>query len=184
MILYPTETIYALGVKALDDREVKSLFQLKGREEGKAVSWLVRDIADIQRYAQMDALALTLAERFLPGPLTLVLGARDEVPRSLISPDGTVGFRISSDPAAAQLIASFMDEYDMPLTCTSANVSGLPTLSTPKEILLQFGDRARMIDVVYDGGARSGVSSTVVRVLDGQVTVLREGAIPSAILLS
>jgi L-threonylcarbamoyladenylate synthase len=183
LILYPTETIYALGALALDDGAIARLYATKGREEGKPVSWLVRDIGDIEQYARLDAVAASIAERFLPGPLTLVLEARPEIPRQFTSIDGTIGFRISSDPVAQAVIADVMKEYVMPLTCTSANVSGLPTLSTPQEILEQFGPCSASIKTVHDAGIRQGVPSTVVRVSNGQITVLREGAIASAILM-
>jgi L-threonylcarbamoyladenylate synthase len=184
MILYPTETIYALGVNALDEAELRKLFALKGREEGKSVSWLVRNVEDIERYAILDSTARSLAERFLPGPLTLVLPVRPGVISSVVSTDGTVGFRVSPDEVAKQVIADFMSKYDAPLTCTSANLSGLPTMSTPEEILKQFGERASGVDTVYDDGLRSGLASTVVRVLDGKITILREGAIPVSDILS
>ncbi len=179
MILYPTETIYALGALALDEAEIATLFQLKGREEGKPVSWLVRSIADIEQYAFIDAVAAKIATQFLPGPLTLVLQARPEIPRQFIGPDGTIGFRISADSVAQALIAEVMEEWAMPLTCTSANISGLVTLPTPLEIMSQFGDLAHLVTTVHDVGARSGVASTVVRVIHGQLCVLREGAILS-----
>lgn len=176
MILYPTETVYGLGVHALDDAALSKLYTLKGRDAAKSVSWLVRDIADIERFAYLSARARAIAERFLPGPLTLVLPVRnatDAVSQS------TIGFRISTDPIAERLIAEFMEEHDAPLTCTSANVSGMPTMPTPIEILAQFGEKASEIDRVLDGGPRTGISSTVVRVVNDEVVIHREGAIPS-----
>ncbi len=181
MILYPTETIYALGVNALDEAEIAELFRLKGRDEGKSVSWLVRGIADIERYAQADDVVLKVAEEFLPGPLTLILKARNKVPRHAVSHDGTVGFRISSDPIAQKVIADFMSLYDAPLTCTSANISGLPTLPTPAEITQQFQrhhHHAAAIDwQIHDDGPRFGTASTIVRIVDQEIEILREGSI-------
>ena len=176
IILYPTETVYGLGVNAFDEM-LASLCELKGREVGKKVSVLVRDIRDIERWAEVPPKAKLLAERFLPGALTLVLRMRDEVPRSLVASDGTMGFRISSDKVAQKVIADFMEKYDAPLTCTSANLSGEPTLSTVSEILKQFGDKAQLIDKIYDDGPRTGKGSTVVSVIDETVTIFREGAI-------
>jgi L-threonylcarbamoyladenylate synthase len=184
MILYPTETLYAIGVNALDSIEVGRLFALKGREEGKAISWLVRSVDDIRQFAEVDVVATKIAERFLPGPLTLVLRVKDEIPDLLVGPDRTVGFRISSDGMAQAIIDAFMSEYDAPLTCTSANVSGAPTLPTVGEILQQFGDQANLIDEVHDDGVRKGLASTVVKVTGGEVVVLREGAISEADILA
>ena len=184
MILYPTETIYALGVNALDEAAVVRLYELKGRGSEKGASWLVRDIEDIARYGELTPLATAIAERFLPGPLTLVLRARDTVPRPLRGPNDTVSFRISPDPQAQVLIAEFMSEYDAPLTCTSANRSGEPTLRTPSDILKQFGERVTMIERIVDDGERSGTPSTVVRVIEDTVEVLREGAVPGKEILA
>ncbi len=180
MILYPTETLYALGVNALDAIEVGRLFTLKGREDSKSVSWLVRDIEDVRRFAYVGEVAAKIAARFLPGPLTLVLPVKSELPNELVGPERTVGFRISSDGMAQAIIEAFMSEYDAPLTCTSANVSGMPTLPTVGEILQQFGDQSNLIDEVHDDGVRKGLASTVVKVVDGEVIMLREGAISEA----
>jgi L-threonylcarbamoyladenylate synthase len=176
MILYPTETIYALGVNALDKTAVRNLFSVKGRVENKSMSWLVRNIADIEHYSQLSPLAKQIAERFLPGPLTLILPARDLVPTQLRGPDDTISFRISTDKIAQKLIQEFMSEHKAPLTCTSANLSGEPTLPTVPEILAQLGSKASLIDKIIDNGPRSGTASTVIKVVDDTVEIIREGA--------
>lgn len=176
VILYPTETVYGLGVNALDSVALEQLYALKGRDAAKAASWLVPDITAIERYAEMSKTARKLAERFLPGPLTLVLKARTSVPREVLPESGTIGFRVSSDPNASAL--AHASAY--PLTCTSANVSGMPTLPTPEVILAQFGEKAAMIGQVIDDGPREGEASTVVSVIGDTCEVLREGAIAAS----
>lgn len=177
MILYPTETIYALGVNALDTREVTKLFELKGRVFDKSVSWLVRDIADIKRYAVVSEKAVEIATKFLPGPLTLVLPALPEFIHLSLYENNSLSFRISSDPLAQHIITDFMEKHDAPLTCTSANISGLPTGKNVAEILSQFADKAGLIDEVCDGGPREAPASTVVGVFGDEVVVYRVGAI-------
>lgn len=179
MLLYPTETIYALGVNALDKDAVGALFAFKGRDVGKSASWLVRGVADIEKYAVLSNTARSVAKRYLPGPLTLVLPARYIVPEFRREPDGEVSFRISSDPIAQKVIADFMAEHDAPLTCTSANVAGLPTCDTPAEIVEQFTEAGRDVDQldIVDGAERTGEGSTVVRIIDDQIEVLRQGSI-------
>lgn len=177
MILYPTETLYALGVNALDLQEIAKLYVLKGRDESKPSSWLVRSLADIEKYAEVSEVAAKIAMQFLPGQLTLVLRARNTVPEYRRKFENEVSFRISSDPVAQKVIAEFMEEYDAPLTCTSANVSGLSTLGTAGEILQQFGEKAKMITKIIDDGPRKGLASTIVRVIGDEVTILREGEI-------
>ncbi len=184
MILYPTETLYALGVNALDRIELDRLFALKGREATKVASWLVRNAEDIERFAVLTDVARRIVEEFMPGPVTLVLRVRDEVPHELVGVDRTIGFRISSDPMAQTIIEAFFAEYGAPLTCTSANVSGAPTMPTVPEILQQFGAKAAEIDEVHDDGPRKALASTVVRVTDSEVVILREGVVSEADLRS
>lgn len=180
MILYPTETIYGLGVNALDSDALATLFALKGRNESKTVSWGVRDIADVERYAEVSDAARHLAATYLPGPLTLVLPAKDTVPESRRADDNTIGFRLPSDQVAQQVIAQFMAEHDAPLTCTSANVSGQPSGASPAAILEQLTSAGRDVGVIreiFNDGPRQGAASTVVRVVGDQVEVLRQGSV-------
>jgi L-threonylcarbamoyladenylate synthase len=180
MILYPTETIYGLGVNPFDEQRMAELFAAKGRDERKVSAWLVRNVEDIERYADVSQTAEKIATSFLPGPLTLVLPAKDTVPKSLQSDSGTIGLRISADPKAQALINRFYAEYDAPLTCTSANVSGLETGSTPEEIVAQFKTHSPQFNgfsEVIDDGPRGGAASTVVAVIEDEITVVREGQI-------
>jgi L-threonylcarbamoyladenylate synthase len=179
-MLYPTETLYALGVNALDAVALEKLYLLKDRDSAKKASWLVRSAEDIEKFAEMTPAAAKIAKMFLPGSLTLILKAKDHVSSELIASDRTIGFRISSDPVAQEAVAAFMEEHNAPLTCTSANVSGSSTLSTPGEILQQFGPRAAMITKIIDGGPRKGLASTIVRVQGDCIDILREGEITEA----
>lgn len=178
IILYPTETLYALGVNALDEDANQELENLKGRGSNKYSSWLVRSVEDMEKYAVVTREAMEIVDRFLPGSLTLILDAKDTVPEFRRGEHNEVSFRVSPDPVAQKLIAEYMQERDVPLTCTSANVSGSPTFSTVPEILQQFGAKANKITEVYDDGSRKGLASTVVKVSStGEVKILREGDI-------
>ena len=180
MILYPTETIYGLGVNALDQVAVESLFALKGRDAAKSASWLVRDVADIERFAELSYVARLFVEQYLPGPLTLVLPSKQKYSKYSREADGTLSFRISSDRQARKLIERFMAEHNAPLTCTSANASGLPPQPTPDQIIAQLqqaGQDTSVITQIIDDGPRQGEASTVVRVIGDEVTVLRQGSV-------
>lgn len=177
IILYPTETVYALGVNPLDEAAWQALCELKERAVTQSASWLVRSKADIAKYAEVNDEAERLIDAYLPGPLTIVLPAKPQLQNAAIQPDGTIGFRISSDPVAQSLINEYMATYDAPLTCTSANVHGQPTLPTPAEILKQFDDKQKHITRVVDDGPRTGVASTVVKVSEGKVEILRQGSV-------
>ena len=180
MILYPTETLYALGVNAFDKGELQKLADFKGRGSDKHASVLVRSIEDIQRWALVSETAHIITERFLPGSLTLVLPLRTGLGAITTTSSNTLGFRISPDPVAQRTIAEYMSAHDAPLTCTSANVSGQPPQSTVPEILAQFGETGKHIETIIDDGPRSGTPSTVVEVIGEKVTRHREGAIAAA----
>jgi len=177
IILYPTETVYALGVNPLDREAWRALCQLKQRSDSQPASWLVRDIEDIQKYAEVGEVAARLVHKCLPGSITLVLPAKKTVPRWAQSASGMVSFRMSPDTDAQALIAEYAKEHDAPLTCTSANVHGLPTAPDVAGILSQFGDAASAITTVIDGGVRRETPSTVVAVHNEKLTILRVGPI-------
>jgi len=178
VILYPTETVYALGVNAFDEEALALLFALKNREGEKAVSVLVRDVNDIKRWAKVSEKVEKVILNFLPGALTLILEAEDEVPCFLLSKTKELGFRISSDKVAQKIVAEFIEKYDAPLTCTSANLSGFSTENTAEKILEQFGaEKRKFITKIFSAGERTGQTSTVARIRDDKVEILREGVI-------
>lgn len=190
IILYPTDTLYALGVDATNPEMVRKLKELKGRNEGKPISIAVDSIEMMKHYAEVTPLAQLLAKKFLPGKLTLtlILKAKCSMSRhrtfeqcilaeGVVAPDGSVGVRIPNHPRALALIR----ELGKPLTATSANVSSMETESTPEKILAQFGDKASWITHIIDEGALppSG-PSTVVDARGTGPVILREGAIAAS----
>jgi L-threonylcarbamoyladenylate synthase len=177
IILYPTETVYALGVNPLDEKAWRALCALKQRSDEQPASWLVRDIADIRQYAEVGEVTTRIIERCMPGPVTLVLPAKESVPSWSRSASGMVSFRLSPDPYAQELIESYMSKNNAPLTCTSANVHGLPTASDVSGIKKQFGDAATDITQTIDGGVRTEMASTVVSVKNNQLKILRPGPV-------
>lgn len=178
MLLYPTETIYALGVNVLDAAAMHRLYTTKGRVPDKPVSVLVRNAVDIEQYAHINAAARTLIEALLPGPLTIVLPAKSHVPNYL-QHQGMTSFRISPDPIAQHVINDFMTVHNAPLTCTSANRSGLDPAHEPAAICEQLGEEAANIEHIYDDGPRTGTPSTVVAISDAGWHIIREGSIPT-----
>lgn len=176
IVLYPTDTIYGLGVDATNADAVSRLIELKGRDEKKPISIVVSDMAMAHEYADVTLLAEKLAAKFLPGRLTIVLNAKDSLPSKLTAGTGTVGIRIPNHPVPLGLV----QKMGKPITATSANVADLPTLKTPKEILAQFADRRDMITEVIDEGALpESLPSTVVDARGTVPIILREGAISS-----
>jgi L-threonylcarbamoyladenylate synthase len=171
-IVYPTETFYALGVDALSSQALERLFAIKGREPGKPVALIAADAAMAFALArEVPAAARVLAEVFWPGPLTLVLPARDGIPAALIGDDGGVGVRVSSHPLARALATAFRG----PLTATSANLAGEPPAVEPAAARRALGDKVKVL--VEDGRLAGGAPSTVVAIDRSGIRVLRQGAV-------
>lgn len=188
IILYPTDTLYGLGVDALNVEALKKLKELKGRnaeESRKPISIIVADMAMAAEYAEVGPLARRLAEKFLPGKLTLILKAKDDLPDELTAGlpgqgTGTVGIRIPNHVLCLNIVR----ELGRPITATSANVAGMEPKRSVPEILSQFGDTAAMISRTIDVGELvESLPSTVVDARGGKPIILREGAIPTEELL-
>jgi L-threonylcarbamoyladenylate synthase len=181
IILYPTDTIYGLGVDATDPAAVARLIALKGRNEKKPISIAVTDIAMMEEYAEVTPLARKLARAFLPGKLTLVLKAKGKLAPELTAGTGTIGIRIPKH----LLLAWLIEGIGKPITATSANVSGREPEKTPEKILKQFGEKASWITKTYDlGELPESLPSTVVDVQGEAPIVVREGAIKKEDILA
>lgn len=171
VVAFPTETFYGLGVTALDAAAVRQLFVLKGRPESRPILVLVDDPARIERFAVLPSSARELILRHWPGPLTLVVPAREMVPTELTAGTGTIGVRQPGHPIARALAAALGG----PVTAPSANLTGEAPPTTASEVLRVFDGR---IDLILDGGATAGgPPSTVLDVTVDPPRVLREGAV-------
>jgi L-threonylcarbamoyladenylate synthase len=176
LVAYPTETFYAVGARASDAAAVERLACVKGRPDGKPLPLLASDVAAVSAVAVLDGAAARLAERFWPGPLTLVLPARPGLPDAVTAGTGTVGIRVPGSGVARALSAA----AGGPLVATSANLAGAPPPARADAIAAEL--RARL-DAVLDGGATpGGLPSTVAQVDRGRVRVLREGPISAEAL--
>jgi L-threonylcarbamoyladenylate synthase len=173
VVLYPTDTLYGLAADALNPEAVELLQQLKGRERRKPISIIVSDMAEIAAHAELNDMAHAMALRHFPGALTLVVTAREHVPKSLTL-EGAVGVRIPNDPFALALARIFANPY----TATSANLAGEKTKSFPMDIIVALGPAAELVSLVIDDGPREGgVPSTVVLCTKDVPLVLRDGAL-------
>ena len=177
VIVFPTETLYGLGADALNSRAVEKIFQLKGRDRNNPIPVLVADRAMLHTLVtRIPDRAKKLMDCFWPGPLTLVLPARNGIPRPLLNANGGIGVRISSHPIATQLVES----SGRPLTATSANPSGKAPARTVDEAKSYFSGT---IEHFIDGGRlESKTGSTVVEVLKSEVRIIREGDITASAL--
>ena len=171
VVAYPTDTLYGLAVDPRDADAVKRLYELKGRLDTSALTLIAADVAQVQAAGEMTQLAHRLAERWWPGPLTIVMRARPVVVREVLAAGQTVGIRIPDHPVAAALAR----EAGFCITATSANRSGAPATSSAESVV----DALPGIDAVLDGGAaRGGAPSTIVDVSGAAIALVREGVLP------
>jgi L-threonylcarbamoyladenylate synthase len=174
VVVFPTETVYGIGADAASAGAVGKLVALRGREEGKPILVLVRDLEMVETVArEIPAAARRLATRFWPGPLTLVLPARDGLPAPLTAGTGTIGVRAPGHALAAALVAGL----GRPVTAPSAN---LPGKSPPRRLAEARGYFPAGVAVWVDGGTLPGGASTVAAVEGEEVRVLRAGPITAA----
>jgi L-threonylcarbamoyladenylate synthase len=176
LVVFPTEGLYGLGADARSEAAVARLVAVRGREPGRPILVLVRDLAMAEGLAAaVPPPARRLAERFWPGPLTLVLRARPGLPAALGAGTGTIGVRVPGHPLAAALVAGLGG----PVTGPSANPPGAPPPRTLGAARAYFGDR---VDVYLDGGELPGRASTVAAIEGGELRVLRAGAVSETAL--
>lgn len=162
VVVFPTETVWGMGGRPDRGDAVERIYQLKGRPADRPLQRLLASPQEIDALAELDDIARRVAERFMPGPLTLVLGARD---------GGTVGVRVPDHP-----VALFLLRRTGPLAATSANRSGEPTPADPAAVQGLFADG---VDVYLDEGPPpKGISSTVLSLEGREPEILREGVIP------
>lgn len=172
VILYPTDTIYGLGADALSDEAVKKIYAIKGRDEGKPIHALVDSIETASRYADMGAYKEKV-ESLVLQPISWVCKKQPGINTGIAQTIDTFGFRVPNNKFCLELARAFGG----PITATSANKAGEPTLNTIEEILSQLGPGAEIIDLVIDAGALPpSLPSTVIAISGAEPTVLRQGA--------
>jgi len=167
IVAIPTESSYGLAVDATSERALERLRRVKGRSADQFFVLLVDGPEMLSRYAVVGVGARALIAAHWPGPLTIVLPARDGLPKSLINDRGGVAFRHSSDAIATGLVAAF----GQPITATSANVTGSPPAATAQSALITG------VELALDGGERRGRASTVVELSGDAMTILRDGPV-------
>jgi L-threonylcarbamoyladenylate synthase len=175
VIAFRTDTFYGLGADPLNPRAVRSLFELKGREEGKPILVVISDLALVDRFiAHRSPLFDRIADRFWPGPLTIVGPAREDLSSELTAGTGTVGVRLPDDERVRPLVRLCGGA----LTATSANLSGKPPARTAAEVKQQFPNG---IDLILDDGeVTATLPSTVIDLSGDELHLIREGAISKA----
>jgi L-threonylcarbamoyladenylate synthase len=174
VIAYPTETLYGLGCSAFSESSVRRVRVLKGTAPGKAFILLIPGMRWLEILASANAQARALAQAFWPGPLTLVLDAKDTVPPYLRGEHDTIAVRLSS----GEFVQGLFRHFDEPLVSTSANPEGSLPAATAAEVLGYFSAYPAVIDVLVEYPvAMTGTASTIVSLAGGRPSILREGPI-------
>jgi len=174
VIAMPTDTLYALTVRARDGAAVRRVFEIKGRNDGKPMPLFVSDLAMAREFGEFNETASRLAERFWPGALTVVVRRRADFESDALAGGDTVALRAPDHAIALAVIAGTGE----PVTGTSANLSGGADPISADEVRRQIGDK---LDLILDAGpAEGGVASTIVDVTEQEPVILREGALSRA----
>ena len=174
LVAFPTETVYGLGADATNDRAVARIFEAKGRPRFNPLIAHFASAHEARDAVIFDGRANRLADRFWPGPLTLVLPRRQPCPLSLLVSAGleTAAVRVPSGPLASK----FLTMAGVPVAAPSANRSGRLSPTTAQHVADDLGDH---VSIILDGGACSiGVESTVIDVSGATPVLLRQGGLP------
>jgi len=179
VVAFPTDTVYGVGAVVWNVQAVRKLYKAKLRPADKALPVLLADASDLSRIAyQPSQDALRLAERFWPGPLTIVVPRGEGVPDEVTAGGASVAVRVPDHDLARALIRA----AGAPLAATSANLSGQPSPVTAQDVLTQLGSR---IPLVLDGGScPGGAASTVVDLTGPAPVILRPGPVSMQDILS
>ena len=178
LVAIPTETVYGLGANGLDEAAVASIFAAKGRPQDNPLILHVAEPKEMEKFCHsIPECAYALADKFWPGPLTMVLPARDVVPKRTTAGLSTVAVRCPDNDATRAIIRLSR----VPIAAPSANLSGKPSTTTAEHVL---HDHDGKIDAIVDGGpCRVGVESTIVDLTEERPRLLRPGGITPEQLL-
>ncbi len=178
IVAIPTETVYGLGANALNGEACKSIFKAKGRPSDNPLIVHIAKPEHAEKIAYTNQLYYKLAEKFMPGPLTIILPKRDIVPNETTGGLDTVAVRCPLNEVARELISI----SGLPIAAPSANTSGKPSPTTAKHVL---DDMDGKIPLILDGGECSvGVESTVIQIKENEIVLLRPGQVTPRNLMS
>ncbi len=172
LVLFPTETVYGIGANALDENAVSKIFKAKGRAGDNPLIVHISNLNMLENLVQnIGETEKKLMENFWPGPLTIILNKKECIPYNVTAGLETVGIRFPSNKIAQDLI----EFSELPIAAPSANISGKPSGTKIEDII---GELDGKVDYILDAGITDiGVESTVIRVVDNIVHILRPGKI-------
>jgi L-threonylcarbamoyladenylate synthase len=176
VVALPTDTFYGLAVDPVNLAAVDRIYDVKSRARHKPLSLLIADVSQAYALARgCDNAFDRLAERFWPGPLTIIVKAGSKLPLRVTANTGNVALRV---PEAA-IARAIVEKLGLPITATSANLSGYPECTSALSVFDQLGD---LIPLIVDGGPTARTIATTIVDLshgDNSWSIIREGAIPT-----
>lgn len=176
LVGFPTETVYGLGASALSETAAKKIYEAKGRPSDNPLIVHIACPEETEKIAFTTSLFYRLAERFMPGPLTVILPKKSCIPDGVTGGLDSVAVRCPANPVAHALIA----RSGVPIAAPSANRSGYPSPTSAEHVLRDMNGR---IDMILDGGpCEIGLESTVIRLTDAGCEILRPGAVTEFML--
>jgi len=179
VVALPTESFYSLSVDATNAQAVEKIFAIKKRVSALPILILISSVGELTKYViAVPPAAKKLGERFWPGGLTMIFESAPILPSSLTGGTGKIGIRISSHP----VVHAISKALPVPITGTSANISGTPPCTTADQVLECLGAE---VDLVLDGGPTQGKNpSTVLDVTVDPPLIVREGMIKAEEIMS
>jgi L-threonylcarbamoyladenylate synthase len=174
VVVCPTDTGYAFCANALDTRAVAKVFHLKARPFSNPIHIAVHSISEAEKYAYFNEAARYLAAHYLPGALTIVVPKKAPVPAMVVAGLNSVGIRVPDN----HIILRLVEIAGLPLTATSANVSGKPGTYSVEEVTTQLGENLQQVAMVLDQGPlKMREVSTVVDLSVAPPQLIRQGRV-------
>lgn len=171
VVIFPTDTVYGIAANSLDEEAIKKLFDLKERNDNKPICVLTSSVDKIKKVAYVRDEEQKIIDQYMPGALTIILDKKDNVSDVLTSNLKTVGVRIPNNEIALRIL----EKLEYPLATTSANISGKEAAVKKEDLITEFDGR---VDIIIDGGITDlKVSSTIVKLDNNEIKILRQGTI-------
>lgn len=168
LLVYPTDTYYGIGCDLFSKKAIERLYQLKGRDKKKPLSFLCHDLSDVSQYAKVTNFAYRQLKHLTPGAFTFILEATRVVPEMMQTKQKQVGIRVPDAPLARALAQGL----GHPIVTTSATDREGEPLIDSRDIKAQLGNG---VDLILDGGVHTHEPSTVVSLIGDQIEILRQG---------
>lgn len=171
LIIFPTDTVYGIACNSFSDKAINRLFKAKNRSFNKPIGVLTDSVSKIEMVSnQINSYEKELIDEYFPGNLTIVLNKKENVSNILTSNKQTIGVRIPDNEIALKILKS----YPYPLATTSVNLSGCKEGTQVKDFINEFKNK---VEIIIDGGKSKDIPSTIIRVENNKINIIRNGTL-------